>query len=141
MSCGASATGSRGCDGHRSSATPSPARRSRPSRAATSCRGSSPRRSPPRYASWPAASAAPNVTDRSPHMDYTEIRYEVADGVLTITLDRPDRLNAWTPTMQAELIDAFDRADADDDVRAIAMTGSGRAYCAGADLERGGGAL
>ena len=71
-------------------------------------------------------------------MDYTEIRYEVADGVLTITLDRPDRLNAWTPTMQAELIDAFDRADADDDVRAIVMTGSGRAYCAGADLERGG---
>src|SRR2546429_4497551 len=71
-------------------------------------------------------------------MDYTEIRYEVADGVLTITLDRPDRLNAWTPTMQAELIDAFDRADGDDDVRAIVVTGAGRAYCAGADLERGG---
>ena len=71
-------------------------------------------------------------------MDYTEIRYEVADGVLTITLDRPDRLNAWTPTMQAELIDAFDRADGDDDVRATVVTGAGRAYCAGADLERGG---
>src|SRR5437588_40510 len=76
-------------------------------------------------------------------MDYTEIRYEVADGVLTITLDRPDRLNAWTPTMQAELIDAFDRADADDDVRAIVVTGAGRAYCAGGDrprVPRGGGA-
>jgi enoyl-CoA hydratase/carnithine racemase len=71
-------------------------------------------------------------------MDFTEIRYEVADRVLTITLDRPDRLNAWTPTMQGELIEAFDRADADDGVRAIVMTGAGRAYCAGADLERGG---
>jgi enoyl-CoA hydratase/carnithine racemase len=71
-------------------------------------------------------------------MDFTEIRYEVADRVLTITLDRPDRLNAWTPTMQGELIEALDRADADDDVRAIVFTGAGRAYCAGADLERGG---
>jgi enoyl-CoA hydratase/carnithine racemase len=71
-------------------------------------------------------------------MDFTEIRYEVADRVLTITLDRPDRLNAWTPTMQAELIEALDRADADDEVRAIVVTGAGRAYCAGADLERGG---
>jgi enoyl-CoA hydratase/carnithine racemase len=71
-------------------------------------------------------------------MDYSEIRYDVADRVLTITLDRPDRLNAWTPTMQGELIDAFDHADADDDVRAIVVTGAGRAYCAGADLERGG---
>ena len=71
-------------------------------------------------------------------MDFTEIRYDVADGVLTITLDRPDRLNAWTPTMQRELIAAFDRSDADDDVRAVVVTGAGRAYCAGADLERGG---
>jgi enoyl-CoA hydratase/carnithine racemase len=71
-------------------------------------------------------------------MDFAEIRYEVADRILTITLDRADRLNAWTPTMQGELIEAFDRADADDDVRAIVVTGAGRAYCAGADLERGG---
>jgi enoyl-CoA hydratase/carnithine racemase len=71
-------------------------------------------------------------------MDFEQIRYEVADNVLTITLNRPDRLNAWTPTMQRELIEAFDRADADDDVRAIVMTGAGRAYCAGADLESGG---
>jgi len=71
-------------------------------------------------------------------MDFTEIRYEVADRVLTITLDRPERLNAWTPTMQSELIDALDRADADDEVSAIVVTGAGRAFCAGADLERGG---
>jgi enoyl-CoA hydratase/carnithine racemase len=71
-------------------------------------------------------------------MDFTEIRYEVADRVLTITLDRPDRLNAWTPTMQTELIEALNRADADDGVRAIVVTGAGRGYCAGADLERGG---
>src|SRR3954469_15810536 len=76
--------------------------------------------------------------DRRSLMDFTEIRYDVADRVLTITLDRPDRLNAWTPTMQRELIAAFDAADADDDVRAIVVTGAGRAFCAGADLERGG---
>jgi enoyl-CoA hydratase/carnithine racemase len=71
-------------------------------------------------------------------MDFTEIRYEAADGVLTITLNRPDRLNAFTPTMMNELIEAFDRADADDDVRAIIVTGEGRGFCAGADLARGG---
>jgi enoyl-CoA hydratase/carnithine racemase len=72
-------------------------------------------------------------------MDFEQIRYEVADRILTITLNRPERLNAWTPTMQGELIEAFDRADADDDVRAIVVTGAGRGYCAGADLEAGGG--
>jgi enoyl-CoA hydratase/carnithine racemase len=71
-------------------------------------------------------------------MDFREIRYEVADQVLTITLDRPERLNAWTPTMAAELIAAFDAAEADDDVRAIVVTGAGRGFCAGADLARGG---
>jgi len=71
-------------------------------------------------------------------LDFQEIRYEVADRVLTLTLDRPDRLNAYTPTMQAELLAAFDRADADDDVRAVIVTGAGRGFCAGADLERGG---
>src|SRR5437870_1256497 len=71
-------------------------------------------------------------------MDFQQIRYEVADAILTITLDRPDRLNAWTPTMASELIEAFNRADADDDVRAIVVTGAGRAYCAGADLAGGG---
>jgi enoyl-CoA hydratase/carnithine racemase len=69
---------------------------------------------------------------------FQEIRYEVADRVLTLTLDRPDRLNAFTPTMGRELIDAFDRADADDGVRAIVVTGAGRGFCAGADLAAGG---
>jgi enoyl-CoA hydratase/carnithine racemase len=71
-------------------------------------------------------------------MDFQEIRYEVADHVLTITLDRPDRLNAFTATMGRELIDAFDRADADDDVRVVVVTGAGRGFCAGADLGGGG---
>ena len=67
-------------------------------------------------------------------MTYTEIRYEARDGVLTITLDRPDRLNAFTVRMSEELVDAFDRADADDEVRAVVLTGAGRGFCAGADL-------
>ncbi len=71
-------------------------------------------------------------------MEYEQIRAEVADHVLTITLNRPERLNAWTPTMLEELLSAFDRADADDDVRVVVVTGAGRGFCAGADLERGG---
>jgi enoyl-CoA hydratase/carnithine racemase len=71
-------------------------------------------------------------------MSFEDIRYEVDDHILTITLDRPDRLNAFTPTMGRELIEAFDRADADDDVRAIIVTGEGRGFCAGADLGGGG---
>jgi enoyl-CoA hydratase/carnithine racemase len=70
-------------------------------------------------------------------VDYTEIAYDVADRVLTITLDRPDRLNAFTIRMHQELIDAFDRADADDDVRVVVVTGRGRGFCAGADLGGG----
>jgi enoyl-CoA hydratase/carnithine racemase len=71
-------------------------------------------------------------------MPFEQITTELADHVLTITLNRPERLNAWTATMGRELIEAFDRADADDEVRAIIMTGAGRAYCAGADLGAGG---
>jgi enoyl-CoA hydratase/carnithine racemase len=71
-------------------------------------------------------------------LDFEQIRYEVADGVLTITLNRPDRLNAFTETMLNELIAAFDASDADDDVRAVIVTGEGRAFCAGADLAKGG---
>src|SRR5437763_3925506 len=71
-------------------------------------------------------------------MDFKEIQYEVADRVLTITLNRPERLNAFTPTMQSELVEALERADADDGVSAIVVTGAGRGFCAGADLERGG---
>src|SRR5438270_5099912 len=71
-------------------------------------------------------------------MDYEEIQAEIADQVLTITLNRPERLNAWTPTMMAELLDVFDRADADDEVRAVVITGAGRGFCAGADLQTDG---
>jgi enoyl-CoA hydratase/carnithine racemase len=70
--------------------------------------------------------------------DFEELLYDVEDGVLTITLNRPDRLNAFTATMARELIEAFDAADADDDVRVVIVTGAGRGFCAGADLGRGG---
>ena len=60
------------------------------------------------------------------------------DGIATITLHRPDKLNAFTPLMRDELIAAFDETDADDAVRAVIVTGAGRAFCAGADLSSGG---
>jgi enoyl-CoA hydratase/carnithine racemase len=75
------------------------------------------------------------VPDPSP---YETILYRVEGHILTLTLNRPDRLNAFTGTMMRELIDAVDRADADDDVRAVIVTGAGRAFCAGADLAAGG---
>jgi enoyl-CoA hydratase/carnithine racemase len=71
-------------------------------------------------------------------MEFEQILTQVADGVMTITLNRPDRLNAWTATMGRELIAAFDLADGDDDVRAVVITGAGRGFCAGADLAAGG---
>jgi enoyl-CoA hydratase/carnithine racemase len=70
-------------------------------------------------------------------MEFEQIRTELDDHVLTVTLNRPDRLNAWTPTMGRELLAAFDRADADDEVRVVVVTGSGRGFCAGADLAGG----
>ena len=71
-------------------------------------------------------------------MDFETITYEVADSVLTITLNRPKRLNAFTAQMGRDLIDAFDASDADDDVRAVIVTGADPAFCAGADLGGGG---
>lgn len=71
-------------------------------------------------------------------MTYEQIEYAVADRVATITLARPDQLNAYTPQMGAELLDAFDRVDADDEVRVLVLTGAGRAFCAGADVSGGG---
>jgi enoyl-CoA hydratase/carnithine racemase len=71
-------------------------------------------------------------------VEHEQISCELADKVLTITLDRPDRLNAFTYQMHTELIDAFERADADDDVRVVVVTGRGRGFCAGADLGTGG---
>ena len=70
-------------------------------------------------------------------MSYTQIAYEVADRVATITLDRPDRLNAFTVTMQRELCAVLDEVDADPDVRVVVVTGRGRGFCAGADLSAG----
>jgi enoyl-CoA hydratase/carnithine racemase len=69
---------------------------------------------------------------------FEHITYEVADRIATVTLNRPDRLNAFTTRMMWELIAAFDAADADDDVRVVIVTGAGRGFCAGADLESGG---
>ena len=71
-------------------------------------------------------------------MEFTQIRYEIESPAAVITLDRPEQLNAFTVTMVKELVAAFDAADADDDVRAVIVTGAGRVFCAGADLSSGG---
>jgi enoyl-CoA hydratase/carnithine racemase len=70
-------------------------------------------------------------------MSYSTIRYEVGDNIATITLHRPERMNAFTFAMMQELVEAFDAADADDAVRAVIVTGEGKAFCAGADLGAG----
>ena len=70
-------------------------------------------------------------------MTYHDIIYRLDDDIATITLNRPDKLNAFTARMRDELIDAFDGADGDDRVRAVIVTGAGRAFCAGADLSAG----
>lgn len=69
---------------------------------------------------------------------FTQITYDVADRIATITLNRPEKLNAFTGTMMHELIAAMDLVDGDDGVRAVVFTGAGRGYCAGADLSSGG---
>ena len=74
-------------------------------------------------------------------MNYSTILYQVEDSILTITLNRPEALNAFNNEMLFELIDACDKADADDDVKAIIVTGAGRGFCAGADLSGGGDAF
>jgi enoyl-CoA hydratase/carnithine racemase len=65
---------------------------------------------------------------------YETLRWEVEDGILTLSLHRPDQLNAFTPTMANELVDAFTAVNEDDSVAAVVVTGSGRAFCAGMDL-------
>lgn len=70
-------------------------------------------------------------------MDYEDIVYEVEGGIATITLYRPDKLNAQTQTMTQELNLAFDEAEADDAIRAVVVTGAGRAFCAGSDMSAG----
>lgn len=67
-------------------------------------------------------------------MNYEQIKYEVTERILTITLNRPDHLNAYTEVMGNEIMDALDHAEADDNIRAIIVTGEGRAFCAGMDL-------
>jgi enoyl-CoA hydratase/carnithine racemase len=71
-------------------------------------------------------------------MNFEQITTETSEGILTITLNRPERLNAWTGRMGEELRAAFELSDADDDVRVVIVTGAGRGFCAGADLEAGG---
>ncbi len=71
-------------------------------------------------------------------MSYSTILYDVNESILTITLNRPDILNAFNTSMLSEIIDALDRADGDDRIRCIIFTGAGRAFCAGADLSAGG---
>jgi enoyl-CoA hydratase/carnithine racemase len=71
-------------------------------------------------------------------MNYNTLRYEIEDGLLLLRLCRPDQLNAFTVEMADELVDAYGRASADDEVKAIVVTGEGRAFCAGMDLSVGG---
>lgn len=74
-------------------------------------------------------------------MSYETLLYEIDGPVLTITLNRPDKLNAYTAVMGIELADAFHRADEDDDIRVVIVTGAGRGFCAGADISGGAGAF
>jgi enoyl-CoA hydratase/carnithine racemase len=69
---------------------------------------------------------------------FEHIRLDIADHIATITLNRPDKLNAFTAKMQGELLAALDETDANDDVRVVIVTGAGRGFCAGADLGSGG---
>ena len=71
-------------------------------------------------------------------MQYSTILYNITDNILTITLNRPEKLNAFNRNMMSEMIDALDQADDDDNIRAIIVTGAGRGFCAGADLSKGG---
>jgi enoyl-CoA hydratase/carnithine racemase len=70
--------------------------------------------------------------------DFETLLYAVEDGIATVTLNRPDKLNAFNTQMMRDLIDVFDATDADDAVRCVIITGAGRAFCAGADLSSGG---
>ena len=68
-------------------------------------------------------------------MEYQHIRTELADNILTVTLNRPDRMNAFTLRMKDELVHVFGEADRDNQVRAVVVTGAGRAFCAGMEMQ------
>jgi enoyl-CoA hydratase/carnithine racemase len=85
----------------------------------------------------PRSSVATPMPGSPQVRDFETILLDREDGIATITLHRPDRLNAFTERMLEELVQALDETDADDDVRAVIVTGSGRAFCAGADLSGG----
>jgi len=72
-------------------------------------------------------------------MSYRQILFDASDGIATITLNRPDRLNAWTPYMAGEILDALTKVDENDDLKVSIVTGAGRGFCAGMDLSAGGG--
>src|SRR5580692_5844813 len=84
-----------------------------------------------------AVSTQADAPTGSTSMNYKTIGYAVADGIATLTLSRPEQLNAFTGEMLHEMLQAFDSIDADDAVRAVIVTGAGRAFCAGADLSAG----
>ena len=69
--------------------------------------------------------------------EFNTLQYQVVDHVLTLTMNRPERLNAFNSEMQREFLEALDHADQDDEIRAVIVTGEGRGFCAGADLARG----
>jgi len=71
-------------------------------------------------------------------MELVQTQYEIKDGIATLTLNRPEKLNAFTPIMAQEIIEIFSQADQDDAVRVVIVTGAGKAFCAGADLSSGG---
>jgi enoyl-CoA hydratase/carnithine racemase len=92
----------------------------------------------PSRKAWHQRSKVYRLRDHAEHaMSYEHITYELSDAILTVTLNRPDKLNAYTAIMGQELEDAFLRADEDDAVRVIIVTGAGRGFCAGADISGG----
>jgi enoyl-CoA hydratase/carnithine racemase len=96
----------------------------------------------PLHATWFMAGCPPFTLGKAARVSspsFETLLYDKRDGVATVTLNRPDRMNAFTPEMMRDLIEVFDVTDADDEVRCVIVTGSGRAFCAGADLGSGGG--
>ncbi len=82
----------------------------------------------------------PHRLERQP-VSTEHLLVDVAEGILTITLNRPETMNALSPAMRQQMMDAFDRSDADDSVRAVIVTGAGRGFCSGADLSGGSGSF